>query len=405
MNVLLIQPGYPDEVPYFTRGLKNVGALVFGVGDQPEEALPPMARENLYAYLQVQSIMNEDQVVEAVVNWLGGTRMERIEGLWEQTVLLAARLRERLGVEGMTVAEIIPFRDKDAMKQAVAAAGLRTPRHQRARGAAQCREAVESMGYPAILKPIAGAGSMDTYRVDNPAELEEALRRMGHVSDVNVEEFIDGEEFTFDTICIDGEIAFYNIAWYRPRPLIGRGVEWISPQTVTLRDVDVHELEGGRTLGRAVLQVLGFRTGFTHMEWYLKNNGEVVFGEIAARPPGARSVDIMNFGCDIDLFTGWAEAVVHGTFSQKVERKYNCAIIFKRARGSGAIQRIEGLEHILGSYGEQIAAMDLLPVGAHRRDWKQTLLSDGWVVVRHPDLRTTMEMADHVGTDLQMFAS
>ena len=61
-----------------------------------------------------------------------------------------------------------------------------------------------------------------------------------------------------------------------------------------------------------------------------------MFGEIAARPPGARTVDLMNYACDIDLFPGWAEAVLHGRFSQPIERKYNAAIIFKRAQGRGA---------------------------------------------------------------------
>jgi len=102
---------------------------------------------------------------------------------------------------------------------------------------------------------------------------------------------------------------------------------------------------------------------------------------------------------------GFYQAVVDGTFSPAAApRLYNCAIIFKRARGHGHIQRIEGLDRILGSFGEHIPALDLLPVGAHRRDWVKTLLSDGFVFVRHPDLGTTCELADRVGTELQMYA-
>ena len=47
---------------------------------------------------------------------------------------------------------------------------------------------------------------------------------------------------------------------------------------------------------------------------------------------------------------------------------------------------------------------DLLPIGARRRDWKATLISDGYLIVRHPDLETTLAMADRVGTDLKLFA-
>jgi hypothetical protein len=194
------------------------------------------------------------------------------------------------------------------------------------------------------------------------------------------------------------------VSWYRPKPLVGRTVEWISPQTVALRDPGDARLASGVALGRAVLATLGFETGFTHMEWFLTPAGEAVFGEIAARPPGARSVDVMNYACDLDLFRGWGTAVCHGRLGQEVERRYNAAVVFKRATGAGRIRSIEGLERLLARYRPHVVSVDLLPVGAPRRDWKQTLLSDGSVVVRHPDLEATLEMADRFGTDLRLHA-
>ena len=404
MNVLMLAPGYPSEMPYFVRGLAQVGAQVFGVADVAQDELPALARQHLSGYLQVPSLLDEEGVVKAVKRWVGPLRMERVVCLWEPGVLLAAKVREALGVEGMTLEEAIPFRNKDAMKEKVAAAGVRTPRHRAANTSAEVREAAEWIGYPVIVKPIAGAGSMDTYRANDRAELDAALGKMGHIDEVNVEEFIDGEEFTFDTICIDGEIAYHNISYYRPRPLAFRSTEWISPMTYCLRDVDDPRLSGGAAMGRAVLEALGFRNGFTHMEWYLKENGETVFGEIAARPPGANTVDLMNYASDIDLFVGYAEAEVHKRFTQPLLRKYNAVNVFKRAEGKGRIQRIEGLERIKREFGPYIAHIDLLPVGAPRRDWVQTLVSDGYVVLRHPDLSTLMRMADVVATDLRLYA-
>ena len=34
-TVLMISPGYPAEMPFFTRGLARAGAQVIGAGDQP----------------------------------------------------------------------------------------------------------------------------------------------------------------------------------------------------------------------------------------------------------------------------------------------------------------------------------------------------------------------------------
>jgi len=404
MNVLMISPGYPTEINYFTRGLAVQGARVFGIGDQPERDLPDMVRQHLAGYVQAASLLDEAAVVKQVRQWKAAQPLKQVECLWEPGVILAARLREALGLPGQDVAQATLFRDKDAMKQAVAAAGIRTPEHRRATTAAECQRAAEQIGFPVIVKPIAGAGSADTFRVNSRLELDAVLARAGQMREVNVEEFIDAVEYTFDTICIDGKMAFWNICLYRPRPLTARQEEWISPQTVVLRDVEADHLAGGRDMGRAVLKALGFKTGFTHMEWYRTAQGETIFGEIAARPPGARTVDAMNYASDIDLFTGWAEAVLHGRFSAKLDRKYNSAIIFKRARGTGHIRHIEGLERLQARFGPHIAAVELLPVGAARRNWILTLVSDGFLVVRHPDLQTTLDMADAVGTDLHLYA-
>jgi hypothetical protein len=403
-NVLFFSPGFPLEMNHFARGLKTVGANAIGLGDSPVPALPQLARESLADYIQVRNLFDEGRVIEQVLDYARRVRIDRVECLWEPGMLLAARLREALGVPGMTVAETIPFRDKEEMKKALDRAGIRTPYHHKCTTGDEAREAAEKIGYPLCVKPIAGAGSADTYRVDDAKELERVLILTQHVAELSVEEFIEGEEFTFDTICTDGQIRYWNVAWYRPRPLIARTQEWISPQTVTLRNVNDRRLRPGVEMGQQVLQALGFKTGFTHMEWFLKPNGEAVFGEIGGRPPGARSVDIMNFGSDLDVYVGWAEAAVHGTFSQNIDRKYNSAVIFKRAHGNGRIRRIEGLEEIVREFGNYITCIDFLPVGAHRRNWKQTLISDGYMMLRHPDLQTCLYMADKVGSHLQIYA-
>jgi len=404
MNVLFLSPGFPAEMPSFTRGLADVGARVYGVGEQPEALLPPVARRSLSGYVQVRSLWDEAQTVLDVQRLAAEVRIERVECLWEPGVMLAAQLREALDLPGMRVEQALTFRDKERMKQVLDEAGIRTPRHAGATTEPECRAAAERIGYPLIVKPVAGAGSADTYRVDVSSELERILPAVRHVREVSVEEFIEGEEHTFDTISADGRILYENVSWYRPPPLVGRSLEWVSPQTVCLRDPYAKEYQTGREMGQAVLRALGFETGFTHMEWFRTASGEAVFVEIAARPPGALSVELMNVACDIDAFAGWGEAVCRGRLGQEVVRRYNAAVIFKRARGTGRVREIRGLERLVARFRPHIVSVDLLPIGASRRNWKQTLLSDGNVILRHPDLQATLEMADRVGTDLQLIA-
>ena len=404
MNVLMISPGYPAEMTFFTRGLAATGASVIGVGDQPAASVPDMARDALAHYIPVGSLAAEDAVAAIVRQLARQVRIDRVECLWEPYMILAARLREMLGLPGLTVAETAPFRNKERMKQLLDAAGLRTPRHESTETVAGVWAAAERLGFPLIVKPIAGAGSADTYRADSAAELDAILPALRHVPRVSVEEFVDAEEFTYDTICADGRVLFENICWYLPRPLLTKLHEWVSPVTIALRELDRPNLQGGRVLGAAVLKVLGFRDGFTHMEWYRKADGEVVFGEIAARPPGARMVDVMNYATDADLFSAWAEAVTHGRISQPIERRYNAASIFKRAKGAGRITGYEGLDDLLAEYGEHVVAVDLLPVGAPRRDWRAVSISDGMVIVRHRELSNTIEMTERFAAGLHLYA-
>lgn len=404
MNVLFLSPGFPSEIPEFVLALAKVGARVWGVGTDPVQTLPEKTRRSLHGYLQVPNLFDELDTVKRVQSWLNGRQMDRVEALTEYQVVLAARLRHALDLPGMTVDQAVKFRDKEAMKQELDRAGIRTPRHARATSVKEMREAAEKIGFPLIVKPIDGAGSAHTFRCLTPAELEKAIAGTRQVREVSVEEFIDGEEFTFDTLTCNGQIAYHNIAWYRPRPLVARQNEWISPQVIALRDVQTADLRAGTELGQKVLKALGFQNGFTHMEWYLKADGEVVFGEIGARPPGARQVDQMNYACDFDSFLGWADIVCHGEMRQKWQRKYNVATVFKRARGEGRIQAIVGLAQLQRDFGPWLVWENLLKVGDPRRNWLQTLVSDGFLTVRHPSLAQTVEMADRIGTELKLIA-
>ncbi len=406
MRVLLIAPGFPAEMPLFTRALASQGAEIIGLGDGGASGLPPEVREVLVDYWQVPGLWkeNEDGAVREVQDRAQHVHIDRVECLWEPGVLLAARIREALDLPGMGYEQTLNFRDKEKMKGVLDEAGIRTPRHGSATTNQRAFELAEEIGYPLILKPIAGAGSMNTMQVENQTAFEFALRRLQSVPEISVEECVEGEEYTYDTICANGEVLFENVCWYRPKALVARSEEWISPQTIGVRDQDREPMKKGIEMGRAVLKALGFDTGFTHMEWFHSPSGEAVFCEIACRPPGARSVDVMVQATDTDLYTSWAEAVRHGKLSAPIERKFNSAVIFKRARGMGRIHRIDGVEELQKRFSSSVVSVDLLPVGSLRRNWKQTLLSDGWITLRNPDFNTTLEMADIVGREVHLFA-
>ncbi|HAA59227.1 MAG TPA: hypothetical protein DCE42_31050 [Myxococcales bacterium] len=405
VNVVLLGATYPPEMMEYTRGLAQVGARVYGVGDTPRQALPPLAKRYLHDYLQVPKLMDEQDVIQRVLQWVKGLKIDRVESLWEALVLPAAALRELLNVPGMSRDEILKFRDKQIMKDTVKAAGLRVPHSRRIKTVADLEAAAKEMGYPIIVKPIDGAGSANTYRVNSDEQLEELLPALRDVPEMICEEFIDGEEFTFDTLCIDGEIVFMSVMQYFPRPLLQRTLEWVSPMQITVRDMHDPRIAGGIKLGKEVIKALGMKTGFTHMEWYLTSEGEAIFGEIGARPGGALVVDQMNYTCDVDLFKEWARVVCHGHFGSPTTRKYNVAAIFKRAQGQGNIAKIEGLDEYLVRHRPWICVNRISKIGTPRRNWRMTLLSDGYLIVRHPEWDRAHQLATEATNNIHLYAA
>ena len=81
MNVLLLSPSYPADMPEFTRGLAEAGARVFGVGDTPPDGLPPLVRRYLSDYIPVRSLWDEDAVIDALRQRLRGDRLDRRAGV------------------------------------------------------------------------------------------------------------------------------------------------------------------------------------------------------------------------------------------------------------------------------------------------------------------------------------
>jgi hypothetical protein len=49
--------------------------------------------------------------------------------------------------------------------------------------------------------------------------------------------------------------------------------------------------------------------------------------------------------------------------------------------------------------------LELLPVGAPRRDWRATTIGDGMVIIRHPDLHAAWDIAPRFAAGLHLYAS
>lgn len=393
-TVLFVAPFLMDATLRFIQAANSIRGvrLVVLTSDGPER-LPEGAQ-----HWRVDDATHPGQLIaaaRAVAGITGG--IHRVIGILENVQEQIAMVREALKVPGPDVATAERFRDKSVMKDTLRAAGLPCARHKLLRSAADAHSFVAQVGYPIVLKPPAGAGCKATYQVSTAAELAQALAEARPSPDrvTLAEEFITGEEHSFDTITIHGQTRFHNIGRYYPGPLDVMRNDWIQWCVLLPREISGPEFDEVRKVGPAAVKALGLDTGFTHMEWFRRKDGSAVISEIGARPPGAQFVSLMSWAYDRSLYHAWAEAVIDETLTGPFERKYAAGIAYLRGAEKGRVVRIENLDLAQERMGRLVVEVQLPTPG---RAKSTSYEGDGFVIVRHPDtevvqnaLRTVIE--------------
>jgi formate-dependent phosphoribosylglycinamide formyltransferase (GAR transformylase) len=382
-TVLFVAPFLLDATLKFVQAAAAVHGvrLVVITQDEPHR-LPPGVH-----HWHVADATRADMIVDAarqIMAHTGGAHC--LLGILENIQDALAEARVALGLPGITPDVARRFRDKGVMKSALRAAGLPTARHARLHSREDAARFVAEVGFPIVIKPPDGAGCRATYQVNDGGELARALDevRPSPERESLAEEFIQGEEHSFDTLTIDGVPVFHNIGRYLPGPLDVMRNDWIQWCVYLPREIDGPEYDAVRRAGFAANRALGLGTAMTHMEWFRRPDGSPVISEIGARPPGAQFTSLMSWAYDRSLYSAWAHAMIDGRVGGTFERRFSAGVAFLRGEGQGKVSRIENLDAAQRQVGHLVVEARLPVVGRPRA---QGYEGEGYVIVRHPDTR------------------
>src|SRR5918995_372796 len=354
------------------------------VTSEPAERIPPQLRERLAGHWRVDDALDPRQLAWAVSGLAGQMgRVERLVGALEQLQVPLAQVREAFGIEGMDVRTAINVRDKSQMKETLQAAGIPCARHALVRSAGKATAFADEVGFPLVAKPPAGAGAQSTFRLDDGDMLRSWLAAvpLGDDSPALLEEFLTGEEHTFDSVTVGGSTVWTSLADYRPPPLEVLRNPWIQWTVLLPRDVGVPAYDAIREVGPAALRALGVRDALTHMEWFRRPDGSVAVSEVAARPPGAQISSMLGYVHDVDFYRAWAELVLLGRFDPP-ERHYAAGTAYLRGQGRGRVRAVHGADELQREIGQLVVEARLPDVGQPAASGYE---GEGYVIVRDPD--------------------
>jgi len=395
-TAVFVAPYFLEATLRFVDAAASLPGVRLGlVSQDPEERLPPGLRAKLAGHYRIGEGLDPQQIadaVRAVSRHLGS--VERLVGALEQLQVPLAEVREALRIPGMDVQTAHNFRDKARMKTVLRAAGVPCARHRLVTASDEARHFTGEVGFPVVVKPPAGAGAKSTFRLDGPEQLAQwlAVEPPTATAPVLVEEFVTGEEHSFDSVLVDGRLVWHSISRYYPSPLEALHTPWIQWAVLLPRDIGGAEYSGIRTGGEAALHALGLRTGLTHMEWFRRPEGSIAISEVAARPPGAQFTTLLSFAHDVDMYSAWARLAVFDSF-EPPERRYAVGAAYLRGQGAGRVRAIHGLDELQRDVGSLVVEARLprrgqSPSGSYE--------GEGHVIVRHPDTAVVAEALQRI---------
>lgn len=196
--------------------------------------------------------------------------------------ITVSRVAEALGLPGNTPECIALSTNKYAMRRAFLEAGLPTPGFYKVDRAEEC---LYQLKLPVIVKPTDRSGSRAITKVTDYGELEEAIRNAVEQSfekKAIVEEYIEGEEYSYETISFRGKHTNLAVT----KKFTTGAPHFIETGHVEPSGLSPEMLEKVRGVMYPALDALKITDGASHGEFRITPEGEVRIIEIGSRMGG-----------------------------------------------------------------------------------------------------------------------
>ncbi len=223
----------------------------------------------------------------------------KIDGLvttqMEKPLRLMARLAEDLGLKFHSAEVVERSLDKWLMKQAFLQHRVPCAHGKLFTLEKQVKEMdLCDFQYPLILKPKDGTSSQGVYRIENYADIVKYIdvtHCYSRNGEVLIEEFIEGPEYSIESITFNGETTIIQYTEKMITPF---------PHTVEMghlqpADLTIQQKEMIASVVKSAIQAIGIDNSAAHTEVKLTKDGPKVL-EIGARGGGDLISSFLTFG-------------------------------------------------------------------------------------------------------------
>ncbi|MDH6111840.1 biotin carboxylase [Kitasatospora sp. MAP12-15] len=316
MKILILNRSNLATTPYLDwLGADDEAVLLTSAGAASQD--PDLAAAELAGYEEVVTFdrFHENPAVETAALELHGRHgFDALIAMNEFDLLRAARLREAMGVAGQQRAQAEAFRDKLRMKELLTAAGIPVAPFAPIAHATALHTFVAEHGYPVVVKPRRGAGSMGVEVLRGADDLTAYLEAHPELggddgAPLLAEKYIEHDLFHIDGLIVDGTPVLIwpsacssCLAYREGAVLTSAMLDPEDPLTESLRRLTL----------QALATLSGSETLAFHAEAFLTPNGDLLLNEIACRVGGGKIYEATRLAFGVDLVREYVQAVGSG---------------------------------------------------------------------------------------------
>jgi hypothetical protein len=293
----------------FLSALKDQGCRVFLVTEEKhKDAAWP--RESIDDLFLMPDLSRHEDVLHGV-SYLARTNIiDRVIGLDDYDVRLAANLREHMRIPGMGDTTGRYFRDKLAMRKRAEEAGIPVPAFIHILNYDRLNEFMGTVTPPWVFKPRFEAGSVGIKKAHSADDVWAWINELGdRQSFYLLEQFVPGDVYHVDAIISEKEMVFAAAHKYGRPPMsvsheggvfITRTLDHEGEEATKLKEINAH-----------LMSELGMVRGVTHTEYIRSHaDGRYYFLETAARVGGAHIAETVEAATGVNLWAEWAKIEV-----------------------------------------------------------------------------------------------
>lgn len=326
----------------------------------------------------------------------------------DRAVPVVAAVTERLGLPTIGTDVAHRMTHKIAMRRTLAEEGIPQPPFAAVRNLAEGRSALDTVGLPAVLKPVDSGGQRGLFRIETAGDLESHLHSVLAESpgrEAILEGFVEGTEMNGIVVVRNGDARTVTLS-DRLRPDgIGFGVGWIH-----LYPASIHsdQLQLAERVAERSVAALGLRSGIAFPQLIASPDGGISVVEVAARIPGGQMADLVRHAVGVDLVElalrfalgeRTPDDVALPRFSQPLAIRFLTAS--PGPLPTGTVRRIGPLDAVLGAPGV-VQAETYLTVGETIRPVRLDGDRRGYVIATAPTSIEALQQAEHAASLLEV---